>query len=58
MLVDLDRLKPINDEHGHEAGDLALEGVAALLRRNLRETDRVVRWGGDEFATCRDAWLG
>jgi diguanylate cyclase (GGDEF)-like protein len=53
MLVDLDRLKPINDEYGHEAGDLALEGVATLLRRSLRETDRVVRWGGDEFVIAR-----
>ena len=53
MLVDLDRLKPINDEHGHEAGDVALEAVAKLLRRCLRETDRVVRWGGDEFVIVR-----
>lgn len=53
MLVDLDRLKPINDEHGHEAGDVALEAVAKLLRRCLRDTDRVVRWGGDEFVVVR-----
>ena len=53
MLVDLDRLKPINDAHGHEAGDLALEEVAAQLRRCLRDCDRVVRWGGDEFVIVR-----
>jgi diguanylate cyclase (GGDEF)-like protein len=53
MLVDLDRLKPINDQHGHEAGDLAIEGVATLLRRCLRDSDRVVRWGGDEFVIIR-----
>ena len=53
MLVDLDRLKPINDAHGHEAGDLALEAVAAQLRRCLRDCDRVVRWGGDEFVIVR-----
>ena len=53
MLVDLDRLKPINDEHGHEIGDLAVEGVASLLSRSLRESDRVVRWGGDEFVIVR-----
>jgi diguanylate cyclase (GGDEF)-like protein len=53
ILVDLDRLKPINDEHGHEAGDVALQAVAKLLRRYLRETDRVVRWGGDEFVIVR-----
>ena len=53
MLVDLDRLKPINDAHGHEAGDLALEEVASQLRRCLRDCDRVVRWGGDEFVIVR-----
>jgi diguanylate cyclase (GGDEF)-like protein len=53
MLVDLDRLKPINDEFGHEAGDVALEGVATLLRRCLNPSDRVVRWGGDEFVIVR-----
>ena len=53
MLVDLDRLKPINDAHGHEAGDLALEEVAGLLRRCVRDCDRVVRWGGDEFVIVR-----
>ena len=53
MLVDLDRLKPINDEHGHEAGDMALQGIATLLRRCIRETDKVVRWGGDEFVIVR-----
>ena len=53
MLVDLDRLKPINDEHGHEAGDVAIEGVASLLRKCLRHNDRVVRWGGDEFVIVR-----
>jgi diguanylate cyclase (GGDEF)-like protein len=53
MLVDLDRLKPINDGHGHEAGDVALEAVAKLLKRCLRESDRVVRWGGDEFVVVR-----
>jgi diguanylate cyclase (GGDEF)-like protein len=49
MLVDLDRLKPVNDEHGHEAGDKLITGVSALLLNCVRETDKVVRWGGDEF---------
>jgi diguanylate cyclase (GGDEF)-like protein len=53
MLIDLDRLKPINDEFGHEAGDVALEGVATVLRRCLNDHDRVVRWGGDEFVVVR-----
>jgi diguanylate cyclase (GGDEF)-like protein len=49
MLVDLDRLKPVNDEHGHEAGDKLITGVSALLLNCVRDTDKVVRWGGDEF---------
>jgi diguanylate cyclase (GGDEF)-like protein len=57
MIADLDCLKPINDEMGHEAGDHVLVGVSAILRQHLRETDTLVRWGGDEFVlvhTCTD----
>jgi diguanylate cyclase (GGDEF)-like protein len=49
MLIDLDRLKPVNDQYGHEAGDRMLAQVATILCECLRTTDRVVRWGGDEF---------
>jgi diguanylate cyclase (GGDEF)-like protein len=49
MLVDLDGLKGINDDHGHAAGDVALKRVAEVLRSN-RRTDRCARLGGDEFA--------
>jgi len=49
LLVDLDRLKPINDQHGHEAGDRLLIEVAAILNHCVRGNDKVVRWGGDEF---------
>jgi diguanylate cyclase (GGDEF)-like protein len=49
MLVDLDGLKGINDDHGHAAGDTALKRVAEVLRLN-RRTDRCARLGGDEFA--------
>jgi diguanylate cyclase (GGDEF)-like protein len=49
LLVDLDRLKPINDQFGHEAGDLLLKEVAKILRDCVREDDKIVRWGGDEF---------
>jgi diguanylate cyclase (GGDEF)-like protein len=49
MLIDLDRLKPVNDQYGHEAGDRMLAQVATVLCECLRATDRVVRWGGDEF---------
>lgn len=49
LLVDLDRLKPINDQHGHDAGDRVLTEVAAILSQCVRGSDLVVRWGGDEF---------
>ena len=49
LLVDLDRLKPINDQYGHEAGDRLLKEVASILRECVREGDKIVRWGGDEF---------
>ena len=39
----------VNDSIGHEAGDRVLEYVALFLRRNVRESDYVFRWGGDEF---------
>ncbi len=49
VFVDLDRFKAINDGHGHDAGDRFLKGFAALLERVVRETDKIGRWGGDEF---------
>jgi diguanylate cyclase (GGDEF)-like protein len=56
MMVDLDRLKPINDQHGHEAGDRVLLQVGEILRRVSRSSDQVVRWGGDEFVMlCQGA---
>jgi diguanylate cyclase (GGDEF)-like protein len=43
-------LKEVNDAHGHAVGDLLLQGVAAILRSTLRESDVIGRIGGDEFA--------
>lgn len=42
-------LKAINDQRGHAAGDLLIQELAAALRRRLRSSDLLVRWGGDEF---------
>ncbi len=50
LLVDLDRLKNLNDRHGHRVGDEALSRVAAAIRRGSRAMDVAARWGGDEFA--------
>lgn len=49
LLIDLDRFKPINDTHGHEAGDQVLIEVAKRLTHSLRQSDIIIRWGGDEF---------
>ena len=49
LLIDIDRFKETNDKHGHAAGDSVLVVVAQRLRDTLRETDMIVRWGGEEF---------
>lgn len=49
-MVDVDDFKPVNDVHGHAAGDAVLIGVAGALRARLRQSDLVARVGGDEFA--------
>lgn len=49
LLLDLDKLKDINDTYGHSAGDYVLKRTVELLRSNLRESDWLGRIGGDEF---------
>ena len=50
LILDLDRMKPVNDEHGHRCGDALLRAVAHILRSELRVSDIAARIGGDEFA--------
>lgn len=50
MYIDLDHFKPVNDTHGHLAGDAVLWAVASVLRHGVRDSDIVARLGGDEFA--------
>jgi diguanylate cyclase (GGDEF)-like protein len=49
-MVDVDHFKPFNDEHGHQAGDVALQRVGETLAASVRGNDRVYRYGGEEFA--------
>lgn len=59
LLLDIDHFKQVNDQYGHEVGDQVLVAVAALLRRHVRATDMVARWGGEEFLILlRDTGAG
>ncbi|MBP6597659.1 MAG: GGDEF domain-containing protein [Arenimonas sp.] len=56
VMLDLDHFKDINDSHGHDVGDRALQQFADTLRAAARQGDLLVRWGGEEFVwVCRGA---
>lgn len=50
IMIDVDNFKSFNDQFGHVAGDRALTAVARVLRKQFRSCDKLVRYGGDEFA--------
>ncbi|MDT8311771.1 MAG: DUF484 family protein [Methylophaga sp.] len=49
LFIDLDHFKRVNDQHGHQAGDVILKQVASLINDSLRSTDVLSRYGGEEF---------
>ena len=52
MLVDVDRFKTINDQHGHAIGDMVLKDIASTLKEQVREVDIIARFGGEEFVVA------
>jgi diguanylate cyclase (GGDEF)-like protein len=49
IILDIDNFKRINDHRGHDAGDRVLQKVAEIIQRNIRSSDFLGRWGGEEF---------
>ena len=53
VMIDIDHFKGYNDRFGHAAGDDALRALGRILQSGVRSTDRVYRYGGEEFRSCR-----
>lgn len=49
IIVDIDHFKHVNDTYGHDQGDLVLKEISTILSQNIRQSDTVARWGGEEF---------
>lgn len=49
IMCDIDHFKTINDTYGHNGGDCVLREISGLMQSNLRDTDYLCRWGGEEF---------
>ncbi len=53
-MLDLDRFSAVNNEHGHAVGDTVLRRVARAIKGAIRESDLLVRYGGEEFVVASD----
>lgn len=53
-MIDIDNFKQINDQFGHDAGDMVLKQVVSRIKDNLGESSHIIRWGGDEFIVVTD----
>lgn len=49
LMIDIDFFKKINDTFGHETGDIVLQNLVRLAKNNIRKSDYIIRWGGEEF---------
>jgi diguanylate cyclase (GGDEF)-like protein len=49
FFFDVDNFKKVNDAYGHDAGDKVLAAIASNIRQDMRSTDHIIRWGGEEF---------
>lgn len=52
--IDIDHFKQVNDNYGHQAGDLVLQGISTLIKQHIRDSDTLCRWGGEEFVLLLD----
>jgi len=56
LMIDIDHFKNVNDAYGHQIGDVVLKGIADIIKENIRSTDLLFRWGGEEFVViCLEA---
>lgn len=49
IMIDVDHFKSVNDNYGHNVGDVVLSGIAAIMKSTIRKTDFIGRYGGEEF---------
>lgn len=49
IMMDIDHFKNVNDKFGHHTGDIFLKGITEIFKQNMRSTDVLIRWGGEEF---------